>query len=310
MKKLKAAAAVLLAAVMIMAVSVTAFAKTQTPFDNSEFFEYGDYSVHYRVFEAKGDFRGRIMMLHGFGCSTYSWEPMAKLMSENGYECVLADLPGFGYTTRETADVRHVDREELIEKLMLSIAPMDEWILAGHSMGGGVAMNIACETPGLKALMLYCPAPVSKTPSFMESMMNNAFMGKFMSAFLKYGTKVTPLMRVVLLAAFVDWDFSMNYDVSAVADPLAIDYTGESMISMMFNARPTDLEAVSKIDMPVLLVQAQYDLVLMPWMKIQVNSALADAETYEVKKGGHMCNENRADELAGVTLGFLGSNGL
>ena len=88
MKKLKAAAAVLLAAVMIMAVSVTAFAKTQTPFDNSEFFEYGDYSVHYRVFEAKGDFRGRIMMLHGFGCSTYSWEPMAKLMSENGYECV------------------------------------------------------------------------------------------------------------------------------------------------------------------------------------------------------------------------------
>lgn len=67
MKKLKAAAAVLLAAVMIMAVSVTAFAKMQTPFDNSEFFEYGDYSVHYRVFEAKGDFRGRIMMLHGFG---------------------------------------------------------------------------------------------------------------------------------------------------------------------------------------------------------------------------------------------------
>ena len=71
MKKLKAAAAVLLAAVMIMAVSVTAFAKTQTPFDNSEFFGYGDYSVHYRVFEAKGDFRGLIMMLHGFGCSTY-----------------------------------------------------------------------------------------------------------------------------------------------------------------------------------------------------------------------------------------------
>lgn len=158
--------------------------------------------------------------------------------------------------------------------------------------------------------MLYCPAPVSKTPSFMESMMNNAFMGKFMSAFLKYGTKVTPLMRVVLLAAFVDWDFSMNYDVSAVADPLAVDYTGESMISMMFNARPTDLESVSKIDMPVLLVHAQYDLVLMPWMKIQINSALADAETYEVKKGGHMCNENRADELAGVTLGFLVSNGL
>ena len=67
MKKLKAAAAVLLAAVMIMAVSVTAFAKTQTPFDNSEFFEYGDYSVHYRVFEAKGECRGRIRRHDGVG---------------------------------------------------------------------------------------------------------------------------------------------------------------------------------------------------------------------------------------------------
>lgn len=310
MKKLKRLAAVVLATVILLAISVPVFAQTQKPFENSEFFEYGDYSVHYRVFEAEGDMKGRVMMLHGFGCSTYAWEPMAKLLNQSGYECVLADLPGFGYTTRETADVEHIDREILVEQLMLSIAPMDEWILAGHSMGGGVAMNIAAETPELQALMLYCPAPVSEFPSFMQGIFGSEFMGKFMSAFLKYGTMVTPLMRVVLLAAFVDWDFAMSYDVSAVSDPLGVDYTGESMISMMFNARPTDLDAASKIEMPVLLVQAECDLVLMPWMKTQVNAALTSAVTYEVKGGGHMCNENRADELCEVTLDFLNSNGL
>ena len=46
-------------------------------------------------------------------------------------------------------------------------------------------------------------------------------MGRLMSAVLKYGTMIEPLMRIILLAAFVDWDFSMSYDISAVATPLA-----------------------------------------------------------------------------------------
>ena len=308
MRKMKSAATFLLALLMVVSLCIPAFADSEKPFDNSSFFEYSDYSVHYRVFEAQGEFKGRIMMLHGFGCSTYSWEPMAERLSAQGYECVLADLPGFGYTTRETSDIEHVDREVLIEELMKSMAPIDEWILAGHSMGGGVAMNIAAETPEFRALMLYCPAPVSEVPSFVGNMMNNAFMGRLMSAVLKYGTMIEPLMRIILLAAFVDWDFSMSYDISAVATPLAQDNTGESMMNMMFSARPTDLEAVSKIEMPVLLVQAQYDLVLMPWMKTDVENALPQAEKYTVEKGGHMCNENRADELSLVTLEFLSEN--
>ncbi len=310
MKKAKRIIALILAIVMIMCVPAVAFAAQDKPFENSQFFEYGDYSVHYRIFKAQGTYKGRIMMLHGFGCSTYSWEPMAKQLSAAGYECVLADLPGFGYTTRETEDITLVDREVLIEKLMVSIAPMNEWILAGHSMGGGVSMNIASETPELKALLLYCPAPVpaNEFPQFVQNIMGSKFLGNFMSLFLKYGSKVDPLMRVILLAAFMDWNFSMEYDVSKVADPLAIDNTGNSLMGMMFNARATDLDAVSKIKMPVLLVQAQYDLILMPNMKKDVNNALPGAVRYDVKKGGHMCNENRADELTKVTLDFLSEN--
>ncbi len=310
MRKLKQAIAFVLVVVMIMCTPAVAFAVEDKPFDNSQFFDYGDYSVHYRVFKAQGEFKGRIMMLHGFGCSTYSWEPMAKQLTAAGYECVLADLPGFGYTTRETKDIELVDREVLVEELMVSIAPMNEWILAGHSMGGGVSLNIASETPELKALLLYCPAPIpaNEFPQAVQSIMTSNCLGKFMSLFLKYGSKVDVLMRLILLAAFIDWNFSMEYDISKVSDPLAIDNTGNSLMGMMFNARPTDFEAVSKIKMPVLLVQAQFDLILMPNMKADVGNALPDAVRYDVKKGGHMCNENRADELTEVTLDFLSEN--
>ena len=118
-----------------------------TPYEDSLFYTQGDYEIHYRIVEHKGEFRGRIMMLHGFMCSTYAWRNMAANLSEAGYDCVMADLPNFGYSTRETENTRVIDREELIAGLMKSIAPAEEWILAGHSMGGGVAANIAEELP-------------------------------------------------------------------------------------------------------------------------------------------------------------------
>lgn len=150
---------------LFSAFSVVSFAGGDEfkPYEDSRFFEYGDYSIHYRVLPAEGEFKGRVMMLHGFVCSTYSWRNLAPLLAEAGYEVVLADLPSFGYSTRESASVAFVPRETLIAELMKSIAHIEEWVIAGHSMGGGVAVNIAEEQP-VKALLLYCPAPQSEFP--------------------------------------------------------------------------------------------------------------------------------------------------
>ena len=124
---------------LIMMFSVTSFAADaeEKPFENSEFFTYGDYTVHYRRFFPEGETKGRIIMLHGFVCSTYAWNNMAAEMTERGYECLLIDLPGFGYTTREDENTNFVPRETLVKELAETIAPMSEWIVAGHSMGGG-----------------------------------------------------------------------------------------------------------------------------------------------------------------------------
>ncbi|MBR5113512.1 MAG: hypothetical protein IK097_08840, partial [Clostridia bacterium] len=116
------------------AFSLTAFADTNyKPYDNSEYFTKGDYDIHYRVFPAKGEMKGRIMMLHGFMCSTFSWRNMVEILTADGYECVAADLPDFGYSTRETPETDVIQREELIIALMNELAPGEEWILAGHS---------------------------------------------------------------------------------------------------------------------------------------------------------------------------------
>lgn len=292
--------------ILLSSFSVIAFAADTNykPYEESQYFTYGDYDIHYRVIPAEGKFKGRIMMLHGFMCSTYAWRNMAIEMSKKGYECVLADLPNFGYSTRETPEMEIVDREILITKLMESIAPMNEWILAGHSMGGGVAVNIAIENP-VKALLLYCPAPQSEFPVAMKGLVQSKLMKGTMNAFFKYGTTVTPLVKSVIFMATLDIKFSNEYDVTGVTDAVQYDGFGAGMCEMMYNVKPTDLANADKIACPVLLVQASGDLVLNSQMKDQMNSAFPNATTYNVKGGGHQCIENRAYELSLVTNQFL-----
>lgn len=293
-------------AVLLSTLSVVAFAADTSykPYEESKYFTYGEYDIHYRVIPAQGKFKGRIMMLHGFMCSTFAWRNMATEMSRKGYECVLADLPNFGYSTRETPEMEIIDREILITKLMESITPMDEWILAGHSMGGGVAVNIAIENP-VKALLLYCPAPQSEFPEEMKGLVQSDIMKGTMNAFFTYGTEIDPLVKMVIFMATLDCRFSKDYELDGVTDAVQYDGFGAGMCEMMYNVKPTDLANTDRITCPVLLVQASGDLILNAQMKEQMNSAFPNATTYNVLGGGHQCIENRATEIAFVTNAFL-----
>lgn len=299
--------AVFLSIVLLSMTCITGFATSEEddkPFENSQFFTYGDYSIHYRKVEHQGVYMGRIMMLHGFGQSTYSWENMASEMSEKGYDCYMADLPNFGYSTRENADTEVVYRETLIIELMKSIADDNKWILAGHSMGGGVAVNIAQEMP-VKALFLVCPAPMADMSTMPAGMMTNPVMTGMLNLVFKYLTRVDFLMRMIVLMATNNKEFTETYDVEKVAAPLQLDNTGTGLCYMMSNVRSTNLEGASAINCPVLIINATDDMIINNDMKQSVADALPDAEHYLVEGGGHICHEDRADELSSVVYDFL-----
>ena len=296
---------VVLCFVMLFATAIPAFAVDEQalPYENSHFFTYGDYELHYRVVEHEGAYKGRIMFIHGFGQSSYSWENMADEMSAKGYDCYCVDLPNFGYSTRETAEMELLDRELLVEKLMLSIAPESTWILAGHSMGGAVAINVA-QSVNVQKLMLFCAAPVADMGD-MGSMMSMPIMGKMVNFVFKYLTKIDILMKLVVLMATANPEYPKNYNLEGVTAPLQLDGTGDGLCTLMQHQRPTDLEGAANIDCPVLIVNADKDMIINDSMKQQISDAFPNAEHYLVEGGGHICIEDRAEELAGVAYDFL-----
>lgn len=301
MKKIISA---ILCAVIMFTVCIPAFAADGKPFDNSFFFEMGDYKIHYRLTSHEGEFNGRIVMLHGFGQSSFSWQNMAAQMSGKGYDCYAVDLPNFGYSTREGENITHIDREELVESLMLSIAPAEEWIVAGHSMGGGVAINIA-EDLDVKALFLICPAPTTALPEFAGRIVTSKPLGLMMNFVLENLTKLDFLMKIVVYMATQNKEYTKNYDLSGVTAPLQQKGTGMGLCYMLKDVRVTELDKTDKITCPVLIFNAEKDKVLRGGMKEQVLEALPQAISYEVAGAGHICLEDRAEEIALYTYNFL-----
>lgn len=97
-----------------------------------------------------------IVLLHGFGADRWTW--MANQSAIGGVRKVyLVDLPGHGASAPDVADPGLPALAEAVAAA-LAEAGIDRFDLAGHSLGGGVALLLAAAHPGrVRSLVLAAP---------------------------------------------------------------------------------------------------------------------------------------------------------
>ena len=298
--------ALILSLVMMLAVASPAFAAYETPFDDSKFFEYEEYSIHYRVFEAENEI-DQIFMIHGFALSSYCWVELATRLQAAGYTCVLADLPDFGYSTRETASTEKLPREEIMHALMVELSD-EPWYVAGHSMGGYIAQAVAEKYPeSVKNLLLYGTGGNDNSPEMAALMGNDAFVA-VMGPLMQLMTRFDILVKLFLQMGLNDKEYAASYDISKITDPIRIDGTGKGACYSFSMLPNTNYDAI-KNGKPVLFVNGSEDSVIPDSSKNSIREVLPEGSVdYVVEGGGHMFIENLADETAEVTLEFLAAN--
>lgn len=306
MKRFMRSSVLLLAAFMLILTVILAFADyaDAAPFEDSRYYTVGDYTIHYRVWEAEEPL-GQIFMIHGFALSSVCLEELAALLVEGGYTCVLADLPDFGYSSRETAETDRLPREDIMYSLMTYLSD-DPWFVAGHSMGGYIATAIAQKYPdSVKNLLLY--STCGNSGSAASSIAERPAAVKLLGAFMGCMSRCTPLVRLFLLGATLDVGFTAGYDVKKITDPYKIEGTGVGAVYSFAMLPVTDYEAVSKMP-PILFVNGDRDLVITDSSRKQLRAALPEGSVDSViRGGGHLMIQTHARQTADVTLEFLES---
>ncbi len=114
----------------ILALHLIAFSNT----------DYGfDIKIH-----GKGD--KNMIMLPGWGCSGDVWNETIEHLGD-GYMCYIFTMPGFGGVVPESSP----NLNEWVNSIASYIKEykIEKPVVIGHSIGGGIAMMLAAEYPGL-----------------------------------------------------------------------------------------------------------------------------------------------------------------
>lgn len=304
---MKKAASLILCIVLIFTMALPAFAAVETPYNDSEFFEYKGYTIHYREWEAKNP-KGQIIMLHGFAHTTYCWHDIAGKLVDEGYTCVLVDLPDFGYSSRDTMKMEKLPREEIIHALMTYLSD-EKWYVAGHSMGGVIAQAIYAAYPeSVENLLLYGTSG-NPTPSELAKFMGNPFVVKVVSSFIKIFSKFDGLFNGIISFALrycmLDNKYFETYDYSEIVKSLKREGTAEGIFYSFSMLKDTDYEAVRNGN-PVLYINGDRDGVISKDSIAYLTSCLPEGSVcHTIEGAGHLLIENYADEVAELTLDFL-----
>lgn len=111
-----------------------------------------------------------VLLVHGFGASSYQWRFTLPVLAAAGYHAIAPDLPGHGFSQllfpngEYTRDAYARRMWQLLDALGVMRAPV-----VGHSMGGAIAAEMAWQHPERVArLALLSPAGIGLVPERMR----------------------------------------------------------------------------------------------------------------------------------------------
>ncbi|MCB0594873.1 MAG: alpha/beta hydrolase [Lewinellaceae bacterium] len=98
-----------------------------------------------------------ILFIHGLGSYAPAWKKNIESLSKD-YRCLAIDLPGYGKSSKGRYEASMSYYATVVKEFLHALG-IEKATLAGHSMGGQIAITAALAYPGLvERLILVAPA--------------------------------------------------------------------------------------------------------------------------------------------------------
>jgi pimeloyl-ACP methyl ester carboxylesterase len=239
------------------------------------------------------------VLLHGLGASWQAWRAVGERLAPT-YRVIAVDLPGFGRSP-ELAGGRF-PLPEVAERLAATLDELgvSRHVVAGHSMGGGVAIVHALGRPAdVQAIALLAPAGLIATGDVRRS---------WRQPLLHRASRELTRMAVPLLP-HSEW-LRQRAFARLVADPLALDEQTMrelalgSRLGRSTGAAGTAIvhaglrDRIDRLRIPALVVFGEEDQVIDPAGGPRLAAALPSATLLMLPHTGHLPMIERPDDVA------------
>jgi pimeloyl-ACP methyl ester carboxylesterase len=269
---------------------------------NSQFLNLMGMQVHYRI-EGRMDDSVPLVLLHGTSSSLQTWDSLVRRLSEEK-KIIRMDLPGFGLTGPNPDNdysfgfyIRFLDS-------FLNRLEVHRCILAGNSLGGGIAWQFALEHPGRISKLILLDA--------------TGFPLKNRNAAL--GFRLIRIPVVQDLARHITPKFVAKYtleslyaDKMKVTDPLVQRYydmtlrvgNREAMVERIRIGYDQEYQRIPGLDLPTLIIWGENDPLLPAEDAHLFQRAIKGSRLVVIPHTGHMPMEESPDKVAKAILEFL-----
>ncbi len=285
----------------------------QTKFapSNSYYYNNSDF-LNYKK-EGNGDIS--IIFLHGFGSSIENWSGITNYFPDKKYTKYLLDLKGAGFSSKPNNSDYSMLANSNILKGFIRDNKIENYILIGHSFGGGVSLftainNTSHEITKPKVIILLDTASFKiKLPFFVESLrkpiINNlilslispSFQARYTLERIFYDKKKVTNEIVSKYSFFMNLN---NYD-------RAIIQTAKQIVPHNFDKY---IEKYENIDVPVLIIWGKEDPVIPVSHGELLSEKIKNSKLVIIEKCGHNPQEEAPERTQKEILSFLEMNKL
>ncbi|MCU0578517.1 MAG: alpha/beta hydrolase [Desulfobacterota bacterium] len=271
---------------------------------NSRFLAVDGINFHYLDFPAPGP---QVLLLHGLGSSTYTWEETAPRLQAAGFHVYALDLKGSGGSDKPPgADYDLFTLRDEID-CWLEALGLRQVIFVGNSLGGSLGLLLALKKPDRinRLVLIAAAAYLRKLPWVFR--LARLPLARALSRWLfRHG-----LIRLALRQAFYHPERVSAERVAAYYERLREPGGLEAQIDLI---RGLDLERLNRyndqlptIAVPTLLLWGEND----PWTPLAIGRRLAQdlprATLQIIPRCGHAPQEELPDDTARLILQFLNS---
>ncbi len=280
-----------------------------------EFVMVGNIKTHH-ITRGK---RGRpIVLVHGFGASTYTWRRNLDPLSEN-HRLFALDLKGFGLTAKPTDGQYHVSAYTDHLLGYLDAMKIERSVLVGSSMGGAVATRLTLLHPERVAgLVLVDPAPVrlpgermarEPRPS-VNPTADNREVGSLAGRLLPSVARTMITRQVVegwLKAGYHDPSLVTAELVETYYRPITIEGATEALAAMMKSPTAADraMPSLQSLSTPTLVVWGKYDQIVPRAVAEEYTRAIKGSRLLIFESSGHLPHEEEPARFHKELLSFV-----